>query len=150
MTETAELARLAIARNRTASLGTLDAETGGPYVSLVNYACDANGCPILLLSRLAWHTRSLVGDPRASLLVAQLPAAGDALAGLRLTVIGKCDELPDKSFAELYCRRHPEAKGYVEFADFSFWRMRPEKIHLIGGFGRIETLAAAAVFDGLA
>ncbi len=150
MTENAELAKATIDQNRTASLGTLDSESGGPYVSLVNYAGDGSGLPILLLSRLAWHTKSLIRDPRASLLVAQLPTAGDALAGLRVTLVGKILELPNKELAKLYCRRHPEAQGYVGFTDFSFWRMTPEKVHVIGGFGRIETLAASSVFNGLA
>jgi hypothetical protein len=64
-------------------------------------------------------------------------------------MIGKIHELPDKDLTELYCRRHPPAERYARFADFSFWRMAPEKVHVIDGFGRIETMAAVAVFPGL-
>ena len=51
----------------TGSLATL--KDGAPFVSLVTVATTPAGEPILLLSRLAVHTRNLEADPRASLLL---------------------------------------------------------------------------------
>ena len=148
MSENARLAKEALARARTGSLATLEPQSGAPYVSLVNFACDEKGLPIFLFSKLARHTKCLLVDPRASLLIAEVPTTGDALTGFRATFIGRMSEQPDKALTHLYCQRHPEAAGYVDFGDFSFWRLAPESIHVVGGFGRIETLPAAAVFGG--
>ena len=65
---TAREARLLLREARSATLSSL-LEGGSPYGSLVNLATDRRGRPLLLLSRLAWHTRNLEADGRASLLV---------------------------------------------------------------------------------
>jgi putative heme iron utilization protein len=147
MSESAKLAKAALVRAKIGSLATLEPITGAPYVSLVNFACDEKGLPIFLFSKLARHTKCLLADPRASLLIAEVPATGDALTGFRATFMGRMSEQPDKALANLYCQRHPEAAVYLEFGDFSFWRFVPESIHMVAGFGRIETLPATAIFD---
>ena len=43
--------------------------TAGRTCRSVNVAPQENGEPVLLLSGLAWHTRNLAADPRASLLI---------------------------------------------------------------------------------
>ena len=82
-------ARNLLRRARTATLGTLNREDGIPYASLVNVATDVRGCPLILVSTLAWHTRNLLADPRASIMVAEMPETGDALTGARVTVMGR-------------------------------------------------------------
>ena len=64
---------------RSGALGTLMAGTGDPYCSLVNVATQADGTPLLLISRLAVHTRNILADPRASLM---LDERKDAFAGI--------------------------------------------------------------------
>lgn len=140
--EAADLLR----RARTASLGTIDAARGAPYVSLVNLAADALGFPVILISRLAWHTRNLMADPRGSLLAAEPAATGDALTGPRVTVIGRFEIATSADVREAYLARHPEARVYVDFSDFGFWRLQPDVIHAVAGFGRIETFEPGDVF----
>ena len=82
----AEEARNLLRRARTGTLATLNADDGTPYASLVNLATDVRGCPLILVSTLAWHTRNLLADPRGSVMVAEIPPAGDALTGARVTV----------------------------------------------------------------
>src|SRR5271154_2412996 len=55
---------------RAGSLATIDRNTGHPFASLVNVATDADGSPIILVSRLSTHTANLEADGRASLLLA--------------------------------------------------------------------------------
>src|ERR1700733_1352223 len=55
---------------RSGTLATIDRNTGHPFASLVNVATDADGAPLILVSRLATHTANLEVDPRASLLLA--------------------------------------------------------------------------------
>ena len=67
------LARSLLRRSRQGALATLMAGSGDPYCSLVNVASHPDGSPILLISRLAVHTRNLLGDPRVSLMLAVSP-----------------------------------------------------------------------------
>jgi putative heme iron utilization protein len=146
MRETANLAKAAVLAGRVGSLGVVDFENGGPYISLANYACDALGHPVFLFSRLARHTRCLLADKRASLLVTEVPKEGDPLTGLRATFMGHAAEISGAGMVQAYLTKHPYAAGHIGFGDFGFWRLTPEIVHIVGGFGRIETLKAADVF----
>ena len=139
-----EEARRLIRQARTATLATL-LDCGTPYASLVKVASDFAGQPLILVSRLAWHTRNLEADGRGSLLFCADPGEGDPLEAARLTAIGRLSPCPDEDCARRFLACHPEAAGYAAFSDFGFWRMEMERCHAIAGFGRIETLEAGAV-----
>jgi hypothetical protein len=47
-----------------------------------------------------------------------------------------------------FLARHPGASFYADFADFAFWRLRVERAHYVGGFGRITTLTADELLRG--
>lgn len=126
-----------------ASLATLDADSGHPYASLVTVATDVAGQPLLLLSRLALHTRNLAQDPRASLLFDGSGGDGDPLAGGRVSLIGRAERLDGAAIEPArrrFLARHPAAEAYAGFADFAFWRLEVERAHYVGGFGRIVSL----------
>src|SRR5260370_7922212 len=55
---------------RAGTLATLDRNTGHPFASLVNVATDADGSPLILVSRLSTHTANIETDGRASTLLA--------------------------------------------------------------------------------
>ncbi len=139
-------ARQLLRRVRTATLSTLNREDGIPYGSLVNLATDVTGWPLILVSSLAWHTRNLLADARASLLVAEPPASGDALTGPRVTVMGQFTRVEEEGLKRRYLACHPQAAAYAGFGDFAFWRLEPLRIHAVAGFGRIETMEADEVF----
>ena len=62
--------RALLRQSRSGALGTHSvAMAGFPFVSAVPFVADALGRPAFLLSGLAEHTRNLLADPRASLLV---------------------------------------------------------------------------------
>lgn len=142
----AQEARNLLRRARTGTLGTLNREDGIPYASLVNVATDVRGWPLILVSTLAWHTRNLLADPRASIMVAELPETGDALTGPRVTLLGRFSKVEDEGLKRRYLARHPAASLYSGFGDFAFWRLEPEKAHAVAGFGRIETIGADEMF----
>lgn len=126
---------------RRAALATFDTATGHPYASLVTVAPGPAGRPVLLLSRLARHTRNLAADPRASLLFEPSGLTrGDPLALARVTALGRVDidASPQARAAFLAC--HPDAAGYAAFADFAIYALAIEAAHFIGGFGRIVEL----------
>ncbi|MBG1233822.1 HugZ family protein [Aestuariivirga litoralis] len=145
MNETASMAKSALLRNKVGSLGVVDFENGGPYVSLANYACDRLGRPIFLFSQLARHTKGIALDSRVSLLVAEPAAEGDALTGLRASFMGVVEQVSADEVGKAYIAAHPYAAGYAGFKDFSFFRLYPETVHVVGGFGRIETFKAEDV-----
>lgn len=71
---------------------------GYPFGTVVEFAADGAGHPIFCLSPLAIHTRNLVEDPRAS-LVMHLPG-WTGLANARVTIFGDIVRLPDELQAE--------------------------------------------------
>jgi putative heme iron utilization protein len=142
------LARHLLRRIRAGALATLDQATGHPFASLVTVATDADGSPLLLMSRLSAHTLNLEADPRASILLAE-GGKGDPLAHPRLTVLGRAERTGEPRARERFLARHPKAKLYADFGDFSFWRLAVEGGHLNGGFARAATLAAPDLLTDL-
>ncbi len=136
------LARSLLRRSRQGALATLMAGSGDPYCSLVNVASHADASPILLISRLALHTKNILGDNRVSLMLDER-AAGDPLEGARIMLAGRAEEAdPDQAgiLRRRYLNAHPSAEAFVEFKDFSFFRIVPSNAHLVAGFGRIIDL----------
>lgn len=128
-----------------AALATLEPETGEPYASLVAVATSPAGEPVLLLSDLAVHTRNLKADSRVSLMIDGTDAAGDPLAGGRVSLMGTIEATRDPVLRSRYLARHREAEMYASFADFSFYRMQVARAHFVGGFGRIVDLTSSDV-----
>src|SRR6266571_3362071 len=127
------LARSLLRRSRQGALATLAAGSGDPYCSLVNVASHADGSPILLISRLALHTQNILGDPRVSLMLDER-AEGDPLEGSRVMLAGRAEQVSDEDvaiFRRRYLNAHPSAEVFVDFKDFSFFRIRPAAAHLV-------------------
>ncbi len=145
----AERARTLMYLGRIGSLSTLSRKQPGfPFGSVMPYALDANGHPIFLISTMAMHTQNLQADPRAGLLVTQNDAdAGanasnnnkkDPLGASRVTIIGNAAPIPPSEAAEprqLYLARYDNSKYWVDFEDFSFYRMEVADVYYVGGFG---------------
>ena len=143
------LAKNLLRTTRAGSLATIDRNTGHPFASLVNVATDADGAPVILISRLSTHTANLEADARASVLLA-ITGKGDPLAHPRLTVLGSFVRVPREDGNEPRLRRrflarHPKSELYAGFADFSFWRLATVSAHLNGGFARAADLMASDV-----
>jgi len=87
---------------------------------------------------MAMHTQNLQADPRASLLVTQEDAGSEPLGASRITLVGNVLLLPDTEVAEareIYLARHANSKQWVDFEDFSFYRMNVVDVYYVGGFG---------------
>jgi putative heme iron utilization protein len=140
--DAAGLTRSLLRRSRHGALATLMTGNGDPYCSLVNVASHVDGAPILLISRLAVHTKNILADNRVSLMLDER-AAGDPLEGARIMVSGRAEE-PGADDLGVVRRRylsvHPSAQTFVDFTDFFFVVIRPTACHLVAGFGRIIDL----------
>lgn len=140
----ADLARSLLRRSRQGALGTLMPGSGDPYCSLVNVASAPDGSPILLISRLAIHTKNILADARVSLMLDER-APGDPLEGARIMLSGMAGQTQGDDVALLkrrYLAAHPSAEMFASFGDFGFFRIVARHIHLVAGFGRIVDLKA--------
>lgn len=142
------LARKLLRATPAGALATLTRDAGYPFASLTSVATDCDGAPLLLLSGLAHHTRNLLGDARGSLLLAE-GGKGDPLAHPRLTIVGRLARTADARARARFLRRHPKSALYVDFPDFSFWRLEPEAAHLNGGFARAADYPGVDVLTGV-
>ena len=151
--ESRSIAKALLRTTRAGALGTIDRHSGYPFASLVNVATDADGSPLILVSRLSTHTANLEIDGRASLLLAAV-GKGDPLAYPRLTVLGTFAPIGREDGEEPRVRRrflarHPKSELYAGFGDFSFWRLAVVSAHLNAGFGRAADLQADEVITDI-
>src|SRR2546423_8816397 len=112
-----KLAKSLLRKSRQGALATLMTGSGDPYCSLVNVAAHADGSPILLISRLAVHTKNILGDNRVSLMLDER-AAGDPLEGSRVMLAGRAEQAGGDDLPVLrrrYLNAHPSAETFVNF-----------------------------------
>jgi putative heme iron utilization protein len=150
----ATVARPAAAPAETGDAGTWvssasSASSAWPFATLVAVSFDGRGRPLLLLSRLAEHTKNLEACPRASLLVSAAESVQnvDPLALGRMTLLGECRRLERGPGGDAdgatdararFLAVHPEAGGYAAFPDFDMWRLEVIHVRWVGGFGAMD------------
>lgn len=139
----AERTRTLVAGTNRGTLSTVCLDPAGyPFGSVATYALDGRGRPILFVSTMAEHTRNARSDPRASLIVADVvPAGSDPLAAARATLIGDLGEVTGDERSEVrdtYLAANPASAYYIDFGDFSFWRLEVRSIRYVGGYGRMS------------
>ena len=137
-------AKKLLREGRSGALATLMPASGDPYCSLVNVATAADGAPLLLISRLAVHTKNILADRRVSLMIDERKE-GDPLQGARVMLMGTAAASDDPDIRRRYLDRQPEADQFASFADFSFYQIALKSVHLVAGFGRIVDLKPADV-----
>ena len=142
----AERARTLVHVGDTGALATLSRKRPGhPFASVMPYATDAEGSPIVLISSMAMHTQNLAADPRASLLVTQ-PDAAEPLASGRVSLLVEArpvDRVERDGVRAIYLARHANASYWVDFEDFAFWRLAVLDVYFVGGFAAMDWVTAA-------
>src|ERR1700691_3176590 len=143
----AERARTLAYLARVGSLSTLSRKQPGfPFGSVMPYGLDERGLPIFLISTMAMHTQNLKADARASLLVTQNDIDRDPLGSSRVTLVGNALPVSEAEVAaarKVYLRRHANSKYWVDFEDFSFYRMDVVDVYYVGGFGVMGWIPAS-------
>ncbi len=139
----ARAARQMLRAHRYGALCTLSQKFNGhPFGSIVPYLVDHDGSLLILISTLAEHTRNILHDPRVS-LVTHSQDNPDIQSQGRITVVGEAQPVPDKlQTGKRYLRYFPEARNIFAMGDFSFYRIVPQTLRFIGGFGKIHWVAA--------
>jgi len=157
----ASLARRWLLENTSGTLCTLSTAhrlEGWPFGSIVPFALDEQGRPLVLIAEIAEHTRNAELDSRVSLFVSEPNRSGDPQSGWRLNLAGHLTRLraahekphreaardevvSDEQLARLrarYIERVPAAATYAAEHDFFLWRLDIERVRNIAGFGRIH------------
>ncbi|WCJ43630.1 FMN binding [Euphorbia peplus] len=105
---------------------------GYPSGSMVDFACDVDGTPILAVSSLATHSKDLLGNAKCSLLVARDP---EDRTDLVITLHGDAVAVPEEDRTAVrtaYLAKHPNA-FWVDFGDFQFLRIEPKAVRFVSG-----------------
>ncbi|KAF7146790.1 hypothetical protein RHSIM_Rhsim04G0092500 [Rhododendron simsii] len=105
---------------------------GYPSGSMVDFACDAYGSPILAVSSLAVHTKDLLANSKCSLLVAKDP---EDRTDLIITLHGDAisvSETEREAIRTAYLARHPNA-FWVDYGDFQFLHIEPKVVRYVSG-----------------
>jgi heme iron utilization protein len=148
----AERARTLVYLGRVGSLSTLSRKQQGfPFGSVMPYGLDDHANPVFLISTMAMHTQNVRADPRSSLLVTQPDTIGDPLGASRVTLLGNILQVPVSEVTEarkLYLARYANSKYWVDFDDFSFYRMDVVDVYYVGGFGVMGWVSASEYYSG--
>ena len=137
------LARHTLRKARIASLGTLDLKTGAPVVTQLAVACTSQGDPILLLSKLAAHTRNILKDNRISLLFEGNTRSDRLMDRVRLTVQASVEPVALDDVAALkarYVARHGDTADYDVELNFEYYIAKISSGRLVRGFGATRNL----------
>jgi heme iron utilization protein len=146
----AERVRTLMVSERVGTLATQSQRhSGWPFASVMPYALAPDGSPLFLISAMAIHTQNLLADPRASLLVMQSGSDSDPLGSPRATLLGTVRRLddPPQAVRDLYLARHPTARYWIDFTDFSFFQLDVHDVYFVGGFGVMGWVSDAAYRD---
>jgi putative heme iron utilization protein len=148
----AERARTLVVSTSRGALSTLAAEPEGyPYGSVASYGLDDRGNPLFFVSLMAEHTQNAIRDPRASLLVTEpVPEGADPLASGRVTLLGLLSTVAEDdrpAVRDRYLAANPTSAYYIDFGDFTFYRLDVQSIRYVGGYGRMSWVDTAAYAD---
>ena len=138
-------ARAYLRRHHGGVLSTISKRLEGyPFGSVAPYVLDHDGRPLILISRLAEHTRNIESDTRVSLLVND--SAGNLQAGARLTLVGDAARAGDgvELLRARYLNYFPDADKLFALGDFALYVIQPVQLRWIGGFGDIQWISAAS------
>ncbi len=140
---TARDARQLLRAHRYGALSTLSKKFDGhPFGSITPYLVDHDGSLLILISALAEHTKNIQHDPRVSLITHNQEDAHIQTQG-RITVVGTASQVAEREQAgRRYLRYFPEAQTYYDMPDFEFYRIVPQALRYIGGFGDIHWVKA--------
>ncbi|MDD5059153.1 MAG: pyridoxamine 5'-phosphate oxidase family protein [Sideroxydans sp.] len=136
-------ARQLLRAHRYGALSTLSKKFDGhPFGSITPYMVDHDGNLLILISALAEHTKNINHDARVSLITHNQEDSHIQTQG-RITLVGTASlDGQREQIGKRYLRYFPEAQTYYDMPDFEFYRIVPQALRYIGGFGDIHWIKA--------
>jgi putative heme iron utilization protein len=119
---------------------------GAPFGSYVDYVLDDAGNPILLMNAMSMHTQNIQqaeaaktdGEKAVVTLFTQREGVGQDVSRCSLTgTLHAMDPLADDMDAirMRYSITHAYADQVMDSPKFNFYRLEPQQIYFVGGFG---------------
>ena len=147
----AEKAKTLVFAGGISSLSTHSKKhTGYPFGSVMPYGLTESGKPLFLISSMAMHTRNLLDNPKATLLIIQDSEDGDSLGAGRVSVMGTVSQVEESEVEKLsanYLHRNPNAQSWIHFGDFGLFKMEILDVYFVGGFGVMGWVSAEEYFN---
>jgi len=118
---------------------------GYPFGTVVDFAIDGAGMPILSLSPLAIHARNIIENPRCTLIVHMPGWTG--LSDAMVTMFGDVRPLPRSMQAvahDVFAAKHRTAAGHEPIVSTTSQYFRMDHIvdiYFVGGFGTVQWLS---------
>jgi hypothetical protein len=129
-----------------------DGIQGAPFGSFVDYVLDDDGNPVLLMNEMSMHTmnieqNALNGNEGGQSLVTLFTQLASETGGSKFGQdVSRCsltcrvekvpDNAPDMDILRMrYSLTHAYADQVMDSPKFSFYRLLPETIYFVGGFG---------------
>lgn len=133
--------RSLILQRRWACLATCDDKQ--PNAAMVAYAIASDSGGLLIYtSRMSLHTRQLLANPLACLVISEeeIPAS-DPQTLFRVAIHGHAaiiarDTIRFAAAEHAYCQRLPDSARLFGFADFVLFELQVYEVRVIAGFGR--------------
>jgi len=149
--EAARHAARLVGECRVAALGTL--RGGVPAISQVPFALlpTADCAFVILVSRLAAHTRAMQEDPRVGLMIAQPENEHTVTHALARVSIGAEARMiarshPDYGEARAaYAARFPDQEFLFDLGDFELFTLVPQTVRIVAGFAQAASVTPAAL-----
>jgi putative heme iron utilization protein len=118
---------------------------GFPFASAVPFVTDEHHRPIMLISALAEHSRNLLANPRASLMIAKTLGEGEMA---RVSLMGEVKPIEAAPrLVARYLRYHPHAERFLQLGDFRFHRFEPIRVLTVGGFAKASWLEGSRLIE---
>jgi putative heme iron utilization protein len=135
------------------TVSNYDGIEGAPFGSFVDYVLDDEGNPVLLMNEMSMHTMNIVenalngnGENVSNLVTLFTQLANGSTASKKGQDVGRCSitcrvekiapTADDMDILRMrYSLTHTYADQVMDSPKFAFYRLIPEKIYYVGGFG---------------
>eukprot|EP00977_Amphora_coffeiformis_P017353 scaffold5573_cov212-Amphora_coffeaeformis.AAC.3 len=131
------------------TLAAREGMEGAPFGSFVDYVLDNQGNPILLMNDMSMHTINIqqtteaTGKPAVVTLFTQRESAGpgEGQDVSRCSLTGTLERMDPNTTPDMdqirmrYSLTHTYADQVMDSPKFAFYRLNPQHIYFVGGFG---------------
>ena len=131
------------------TLAAREGMQGAPFGSFVDYVLDNNGNPVLLMNDMSMHTINIqqtteaTGQPAVVTLFTQRESsgAGEGQDVSRCSLTGVLERMDPDTTEDMdqirmrYSLTHAYADQVMDSPKFAFYRLKPQHIYFVGGFG---------------
>ncbi len=131
--------------NNVAVLSTLSKNYDNfPFGSFITYVTGQDRSIYIYASDIAEHTKNILKNSKSCLTIFKIKENQDKQNSSRLSIMGNLKKIENEEDIEnskdRFFKFLPESETYSSAHDFNFYKMKPNKIRWIGGFGEIAWL----------